>query len=310
MKSHTLAQDLRQLSADPKAHAEKAISYLNRKKRRDVQLAALKALLELPSIEAHQPLLDLYNYYAKNGPKRDAGAYMRRAILDALRPIATPEDVPLLLEAVDTFEFLPPSFNEDANLLRSGALLTLNDLDDEPASYHAARLLVNEYTEAMSGEPALTAARVLHSQGQYLPIFHFIMNPNADLPDVISEGLRCLTTLPVEMIPVLIARHGESQQAAVRVGLYDLLIKHDCGPQALDFLAGVLISESDLDVFRYLAIALLSSRRPGLLSLVNQAISLEGNTNRLAILLETAELFAGDPDVDALAAKLREKVSA
>lgn len=307
MTKTTLSQQLRQLSHDPEAHAERAIAYLNRKKPRDSQLAALNALCDFPSMSAHQPLLDLYHYYNANGPKRDAGAYMRRAVLDALRPVAMPSDVPFLLEAVNTFEFLPPAFLEEGNLLRSGALLILNDLNDTLAAYHAARLLVNQYTAVMSGEPAKTAVRVLYSQGRSLPLFQYVMQDKSNLPDVTSEALGSLTGLPQELIPLIISTHGESSEAAVRVGLYDLLIKHESGPQAADFLAGALISESDLDVYRYLVIAQISSRNPLLLSLINQTIAIESNKKRLAILQEAVELFAGDPDVDALAAKLGQK---
>ena len=120
-----------------------AISLIKPKERLDVVLAALQALRDLP---AREPLLHLYGHYATHGPKRDPGAYTRRAIFDALRPIDLPVDVPLLLEAVQTYEFLPPGFNEEAVLLRSGALLILNELDGSRARFHATRLLVDVHT--------------------------------------------------------------------------------------------------------------------------------------------------------------------
>ena len=302
----TTVQELRGLSNDPQVHAEYAISLLKPRQKLDVLLAALKALSELPAPEARQPLLLLYDHYAANGPKRAPGAHTRRAILDALRPIALPADVPLLQDAVTTYEFLPPKFSEDAGLLRSGALLILNELEEMLASYHAARLLVDGYTQEMSGEPALTAVRVLESQNQLLPLYQFVMSDSGPAhSDVISECLRSLTGIPEELLPSLIERFSQSKNGVILVGLYDLLIKHQAGPQGLDFLAESLISQQDLDIYRYLLITLLSSRQPILISLLDTAVRLETDSLRIETIIEAADLFAADPDIADLAAALR-----
>ena len=302
----TVLQELRTLSGDPQAYARTAIGLLKPKQRLDVVLAALLALTEMPAPQAREPLLRLYCHYAANGPKRDPGAHTRRAILDALRPVALPDDVPLLFDAVATYEFLPPDFKEDAVLLRSGALLILNELDRSLARFHAARLLVDRYTEKMSAEPALTAVRVLHSQDELLPLYQLAMSAaGSNLPDVISECLRCLTRIPEELVPSLIERYGESKDGVILVGLYEFLIGHHAGPQALDFLATSLASQTDFDVYRYLVITLLSSRQPILISLVSNTAHFETDSKRIAILLEAAELFSTDPDIADLVQQLR-----
>jgi len=284
-----------------------AIGNLRPKKGLDKILAALKILQKAPTDEAHQPLVDLYNHYAANGPKRDPGAYTRRAILDALRPIALPEDVPMLLEAVSCYEFLPPGFKEDAVLLRVGALLILNELDGALAGYHATRLLVDGFTQEMSGEPAVTAVHVLESQSEILPVYQLVMDAAANpLPELLSECLRALTQIPVPIISGVVQKHGDSKHGVVQVGLYDLLINHEQGPQELDFLAGALVQQPDLDVFRYLIIALLSSGKPVLIALVVNTLRFETRKERISTALDTAVLFETDPDIAALAAQLRE----
>ena len=58
---------------------------------------------------------------------------------------------------------------------------------------------------------------------------------------------------------------------AVQLGLIDLLIQHQEGPQALERLAGMLAKPDDLDVYRYLVIALLSAHQPQLRAMVMMA---------------------------------------
>ena len=302
----SIIQDLHTLADDPQKHADYAISLLTPRQGLDVILASLTALSELPSPEARLPLLKLFNQYDLNGPKHDPGAHTRRAILDALRPIALPDDVPLLLDAVTTYEFLPPEFTEEADLLRSGALLILNELDESLARYHAARLLVDGSTQEMSGEPALTAVRILESQDQLLPLYQFVMSDShPPLPDVVSECLRSLTGIPNELLPTLIKRYRQTKSGVITIGLCDLLINHDSGPQELEFLATSIVAQQDLDVYRYLVIALLSPRKPILLSLLTDIVDLETDDRRIAIVIEATEIFSADPDIALLSRDLR-----
>ncbi len=302
----TIIQDMHTLADDPQRHAEYAISLLTPRQRLDVILASLTALSELPAPEARLPLLKLYNHYDLNGPKRDPGAHTRRAILDALRPIALPADGPLLRDAVTTYEFLPPKFSEDASLLRSGALLILNELEESLAPYYAARLLVDGYTQEMSGEPALTAVRVLESQDQLAPLYQFVTSDtHPTLPDVVSECLRSLTGIPKELLSTLIERFRQNKNGVIIIGLCDLLINHHAGPQELDFLAATILAQHDLDVYRYLVITLLSSRQPPLLTLLTDIVHLETDEQHIEIVIEACGIFDTDPDIAELARDLR-----
>lgn len=294
--------------AGPETRAEQALAQLRPEQKRDVLLAALRTLKDAPAQEARDPLLLLYEYFATKGPKRDPGTYMRRAILDALRPIALPADVPLLLAGVATYEFLPPGFKEDAVLLRSGALLILNELDDTLASYHAARIMSDGYADPMSGEPAVTAARVLASQGALLPLYLYAMQRDAaTLPEVVSECLHSLTEIPAALIAGIVERHGKSESSAVRIGLYELLIGHRAGPQALDFLADALAKARDMDVYRYLVIAMQAARHKSLADLVLRAAGFENDAARVEVLLEALQPFAADPQVAESLDRLRER---
>jgi hypothetical protein len=309
---------LNSLASVPNAQSDFAVSLLQPRQKRDVLLAALKVLAKYPNPAAREPIRQLFEHFSADGRKRDPGAFTRRAVLDAWRHVALPADVPLILQAVYTYEFLPPGFKEDAIMLRTGALLILNELDDTLAGFQATRLLVDGFSDPMSGEPALTAVRVLASQEQTLPLYLYAMQANdaalvATLPEVVSECLRSLTHAPAALIPGIIARHGKAESAIVRIGLCDLLIGHESGvqaplaSQAVDYLADSLTAMPDLAAFRYLVIAMLTSRRPELTAAVLQTARLETHRGRIGVLLEVLDLFAANPEIASLAEQLRQR---
>ena len=299
---------LNSLASAPDAQSDFAVSLLQPRQKRDVLLAALKVLAKYPNPAAREPIRQLFEHFSADGRKRDPGAFTRRAVLDAWRHVALPADVPLILQAVNTYEFLPPGFKEDAILLRTGALLILNELDDTLAGFQATRLLVDGFSDPMSGEPALTAVRVLASQEQTLPLYLYAMQANeAAIPEVVSECLRSLTRAPAALIPGIIARHGKAESAIIRIGLCDLLIGHEAGPapQAVAYLADALTTMPDLAAYRYLVIAMLTSRRAELTAAVLQTARLETHRGRIGVLLEVLDLFAANPEIAALAEQLR-----
>jgi len=234
--------------------------------RRDTLRTALKVLARHPLPEARPALVQVFARHARNGGAHDYGCYVRGDVLRALRPIVTGAELPLLEQAATTYEFPPPRFAEEAGLLRSAALPALAEVDDRLARFHAARLLVDEYTERMSGEPAVTAARTLALLAEPLPLYQFVNDSaHRNRLEVIAECLRGLRTLPPTLLPPLLealrqapdARPGSGRQAeeplpvAVRVGLIDLLLEHEAGPQQIDHLLEELHSGPP-ELVRYL----------------------------------------------------------
>jgi hypothetical protein len=304
--------ELRQ-QRDAKGQAEAAGRLLDPQQRRDTLMARLRALAGEPVPPARRAIVQLYEYYAGNGPKRDPGAYMRRAALDALRPIAGAEEVGLLVRAVQTFERLPPGFREEAGLLRAGAIVALSEIDGVLAGFHASRLLLDPNIEAMSGEPALTAARVLANLSAWLPLYMVASHggdeeaviappgkrgqpaprrndsplPDIAPPEVVAECLRSLTAIPADLVPGLVRRHG----ASPHIGLCDLLIGHRAGPLEIGHLEAALADLEDADAYRYLVMALLTSRNDGLTELVRSAARLQTRKDRVAVFREAAALF-------------------
>lgn len=291
--------ELRSLVSDPTAQARYATTLLRPRQTRDVLLAALDVLASHPHADARQPLLDLYDTYRRSGAARDPGAFTRRAMLAALRPLATPADLPLILDAVDTYEFLPPDFKEDAILLRASALVILNEQDDLLARYHAARLLVDPYADPMSGEPSLSAVRVLSSQAEYVSLYQYAMQPaERTLPEVVSECLRNLVGMPESLIPGLLAHFVEREEAIVQVGLVDLVLGYPDLSEVADFVADALASSTDLDAYRYLTMSLITSRNPQFIDQLLAAARFERNPHRAAILLDALDLLGSNQDAE------------
>jgi hypothetical protein len=283
---------LQSLATDSDAQAAYAVTLVTRKQPRNVQQMALRVLAKNPTLAARPVLLEHYGWFMGDGPKRDPGAYVRGAVLAALRPIVHPDDLALAVQAVLTYEFLPPEFREEGALLRAGGILIVADLDDRIARFLAARLLGDEFNEKMSGEPGLTAIRVLASFDETLPLYQYAVgNATGKLPELVSECLRSLTSLPVLLVPPLVERFAAEENPAIKIGLWDLLIQHQAGPQELSVLARALARESDLDILRYLAIGMLTTHHTVLVDLVRQQARREKDRHRLVVLREVLGIF-------------------
>lgn len=269
------AQRLAALSGDEQAaYALTLLAPVGRKEtRRDTLRAALRVLAAHPLPAAREPLAALVARFARNGGAQDYGCYVRGDALRALRPIVTHAEAPLLEQAATTYEFPPPSFTEEAGLLRSAALAALAEVDEGLARYHATRLLVDGFTERMSGEPAVTAARTLAAFNEPLPLFQFVHDTaHVARHEVIAECLRGLRSLPVSLLPPLIetlqrpvgerpgsARAGAEPPAlAIRVGLIDLLLEHEAGPQQVDHVLEELRTGPP-DLVRYVLAAAVAT---------------------------------------------------
>lgn len=298
-------QQLRALAGDPRAQGAFAVTLLTPRHGSEAILAALQILTSTPHPPARDALLALYADYGRN-EKRDPAAYMRAAILRALREIVLPTDVPFLSAATATYVFPPPDFKEEGAMLRSAALLALAEIEDELARYHAVRLLANEHTDSMSGEPALTAAKVLATQGEILPLYFYSMQDGAHvLPEVVSTCLSHLTTLRTDLLPGILDRYAESKNEIILVGLFDLLLDHEAGLQGAEFIANFLQQSQQLDAYRYLVVTMATSGKPDVLLLLMDSARLGVAKPKVAILREAMTLV---PATDAAVTKFIEQL--
>lgn len=289
-----LLAKLGQLADDPLAQARFAAELLATERRAQLLGPALAALEELPIPEARPALLHLYADLDADGVRLDAGGGFRAAALRALRPWATAADLPLLERAVTTYEFLPPGRSEEAAPIRAAGLVSLADLDPQLAGFHAARLLVDHaHTSKLSGEPGKTAAGVLAAQSQALPLYLYTLG-HEQRDDVTAECLRHLAEAPAYVVRELCERFGPGSSELAQIGLVDLLLARVHDALAHEVLAARLRQPGPLTVLRYLAVAMVASRRRPLADAVAAAAAAERDPSRRAALDEATALLPGD----------------
>jgi len=283
---------------------------------RELTQSVLRVLVRTPEPDARSALLSLYARYAENGVTFDPGGYIRAAILSALRPSLEPADCELLTAAVTTYEFPPPQFKEETAPLRGTALVALNELDDKLTRFHAARLLADEYTDPMSGEPALSAVRVLGTQVEKVLLYHYATRPESmTLPEVLSESLRNLTDLPQVLLAGLIEQHGDSQHDVVLAGLFDLLLMHetplDERLQSREFIADFLQTTEQYDAYRYsvaTAVSQIASGQESIWTELKTHIEAVHDQEKVHILLSSLTVLAYNAEVAEYLQLLQERI--
>lgn len=303
-------EQLHALAGSPQQQAAYAVELLAGKHGKDIMQAALAVLADNPDPAAREPILRLYAYYAANKGVRDQGGYFRRALLDALRPLARRADAELLAQAANTYEFWPPDFAEDAVLLRAAGLVALAEVDEETARFHAARLLVDPYVQPMSGEPAASAARVLGALNELTVLWSYVMAEHPpQLAEVQAECLRQLLAVPEGLLSGLIERFDAKAPVASRLGLVHLLIHHVAGPQGRDYLRRQLQETRDGDVYRYIVMSMVAAgREPLLEDLLESAQSVQ-NREKLAVLAEAFDLLAHQPQFREAAKSIKRRLA-
>ena len=303
---------LRDLAFDPEAQAAHAGTLLDARNGAETIIAALQILTRQPHPPARMALWSLYDQYSGRGQQRDPAAYTRASIVRALREIVMPEDMPRLIDVATTYVFPPPQFKEEGAVLRSAALAALNEIEDDLARYHAVRLLADEHTDPMSGEPALTAVNVLASRGEILPLYFYVMQDGARvMPEVVSACLGNLITLRTDLLPDLLARFTNDSDdgttnEVILVGLFDLLLNHEDGPQALDYLKQFLRTNDQLDAYRYLVVTMATSGNSLLVDLLMAQAENTTGREKAGILLDGLVLLqSNDPTIQSRIATLQ-----
>jgi hypothetical protein len=251
----------------------------------DVQAALTAAPVDDPRVRAG--LLERYNHLDSNGPRLDPTTTVRSEILIALRGQLLATDLPLLEKAATTYE--RGYSGEIAGPLRAAGIVAIAIIDPARAKVHAVRLLADaEFTHPMSGEPALSAVRVLAAHGEPLVLYTHALGGATG--EVLGECLRSLTELPTQLALLLAEQLRETRDEAALLGLVDLVLGHSDPGVAAGFLPGWLAADAPEDLYRYVATAAVASRREGLRAIIVELARVEVRRERRAILDEALTL--------------------
>lgn len=205
--------------------------------------------------EARGAFVHCYRQLAEHAPKRDIDGKMRAKIITLLASQAGDE---LLIAAVNSYGF-SHGRQEVAGGLRATALVHLDVSDPDTAAWYAIKLLHDaRYTSSMSGEPALTAARVLFAQERLQAIYGYLLSaPQPFIPEVIGECLRALSGLSRPLLEPLIERYRQADDTAV-AALVDLLMAHTERDQFMPIIQELLEAADDA-LYQFITTALITS---------------------------------------------------
>ena len=252
--------------ADKDPQVELGIALLERARNPEAIALAVGVLGDSADPRIRQVIVDKYAALGAEPRRRDSGCFQRAALVRALRGRATPAETALLEMALWTHEFV--GRDDVAGDLRGAALLTLNKGDERLASFHAVRLLSDAHP--MSGEPAATAARLLASKGELLPLYGLVTQ-GAGTVEVRAESLRGLTGLPLSLLARVLDQYRSSKDEALIVGLFDLLLAHPSRAEFSGFIGLFLDSTQSIDLYRFLVTSIVATRDPALIAVLRRS---------------------------------------
>jgi hypothetical protein len=279
---------LRELRArDPGAATALAIDVVARERVHRVLEPALEILAEAGAPAARPALRARFIDLTENGMRHDQDCALRVEIIRVLRAIGSRDDRDVAEIGVRTIQLNPPARVDVAQGLRAESLLLLSEIEPERADIFAVELLQDRHTSSFSGEPAVTAIRVLAARGQTLPIWIVARSPELS-PDVLAQAFAALRQAPRDLqLEVLLghvaaatSRRDDGDPLAL-VAAEAIVLNHLAdGYQAV---VDLLKETTNLHLCRYLTMTSARSRDGGLRALLVAARDAERNPDKIDI---------------------------
>jgi hypothetical protein len=259
-------------SLDRERAAQVAIEVIAAERVHRALEPALRLIEGDPPTGARQPLRARYFDLAEDGLHRDADCELRASIVRILRQVDSRADHDIAEAGLRTIQITPYGGVDIAQPLRAESLLLLAQGDDERADYFAAEMLSDPHTSAFSGEPAVTAIRLLDQRRQWLPIWALARRPGLQV-DVLAQAFASLRRAPPDLQLEAIADHlkaalarGEEGEPVALVAAEAIVLNSLAG--GYELVVGVLKDTENVNLFRYLASAALRSESADLHSQV------------------------------------------
>lgn len=298
------------LRLDPPAQARAALELLSLPVSPGVLFACAAALEKHPLPEAHAAVVAAYQAVEADRKKLDSGGALRAALVRALRGVAVAGDAPLLCRAAATYEVTP---NGPAALeLRAAAAITLVDLDPGTAALVASRLLAEAAdparTSRLTGEPALTAARVLGALGRPEPLYLAATLDWSSPAEVVAECIRQLSDARATVLTALIDRLASTSDDTIQAALIDLLVAGEEGEPEVTAAAVAWLRTVSPDVYQFALTSLVASRRLDLHKIAAALVAEEFRRDRVAIAADALANARGSPTLLAAQQTMRERI--
>jgi hypothetical protein len=117
----------------------------------------------------------------------------------------------------------------------------------------------------MSGEPALTAVRVLAAQDQLTVLYGWLASAGPNAPEPVAEALRAMSVAPTSIVLDLVDRMRSSRDEVVLLGLFDLLLAFPEAERFEGFVLEFLRDTGLKDLFGAVAATIIAGRRERLI---------------------------------------------
>jgi hypothetical protein len=271
---------LRAVRSDPAAARAVAREILATTREPDALLAAVETLAAAPADADRPALRACYDTLSADPLRRDPGGTLRAQVLACLAAIPSRADLDLAEAAATTVE---RTLHGTGELLRAAGLNLLALLEPDLAAARAAVALGSGDWDLMSGEPALTAARVLAALGHTEALLLVAISRDPSLPqEVRAAAIGGLAAIPPAVFPQLaqsvLALAGDLPVLA----LADLLLAGEPSPERVAILKELLATAESIELYASLVTAIVASRRSWALSALLESLPLEADPARRA----------------------------
>ena len=299
---------------DPERACELALELLHDHRERQYVDVALLKLKNCTLGESARDVLRPKTLFYLDTPERDSGCSIREALIRLLIEIGNPADLDLYLRGVEVHEQLLGV--DVGQTLRAASLVGIAMIDPQLGSAYAVKLLADlADTSRFSGEPAITAMRLLHEQENTHPIYlyllllaHVLAPPFPDVkvaPEVESKALELLDPdFPAPLYHELAQSYIQSDRAIPQVGIVSYVAVNRRGDLS-DLLETMLQSTRHDDLYRYAVIEIAASRFRPLVDLL-YSLATTCPTKRIPGLIDALNLTS-DPRRDETLAALRKR---
>ncbi|MGE3077162.1 MAG: hypothetical protein AB7N24_19660 [Dehalococcoidia bacterium] len=292
---------LRALRSSPRALHDFAMEILADEGSPELVKLALESLGEEIRPDDGPVLRQLYNDFDIDGVKKDPGGNVRVEVLKALWHLRSGEDVPFALRARNTSE---RTLQANGEMIRAAGLALLGVLDPARACLEAVLVLGRDdshpLTESshMTGEPALTAVRLLASQQETNALLLYLLTGHAPTTEVIGETLRGLASLEFATLEPILVDLANRDDDGLLVAVCDVLVELPPSPGLAPIVRKLLDSPSRGEVYEFLVSSIVASRRMDLVELVLESLPTEMSQKRLRSALDALQLAPKTPAVE------------
>jgi len=253
----------RLVGADPEVAYAFACKIVGRERAHRVLEPALGLLTQRGSAVGRPVLRERFLDLTENGVRYDQDCVLRVQILGALRAIGSAADVDLAKLGLRTIQLQPPARIDVAQGLRAASLLWLSEIEPSRVDFYAVELLQDPHTSRFSGEPAVTAMRVLAARGQVLPIWA-VARRSALPPDCLAQAFASLRKIPADLQTEALCEHltravddGENGEATALVIAEAIILNQLAGGYRL--VLDLLRKTTNLNLLLYLVTTIVRS---------------------------------------------------